>query len=233
MKFHPGRKIDKIHVPVTRVCDRQCPQCGAREQLMWYNKGITSKEVSLDELRRAGELIGPIDKIEITGGEPTLHSKFEELTNNLTDIFQCKDFMLVTNGWIFKDPEKLPLLLKYQRVYVSHYTQKFADLYGVENNTELHERIRDYLKDYPWIQFWTQVEDRHTPIGVPPYNGVPVCGQDTSGMISYYEGMLYGCCVAYGLPYRGIGIPLTSDWRDHLNDIELPCDQCFTTGPLQ
>jgi len=232
MKFLEGRKIYKVHVPIVRVCSRQCPQCGARNQLMWYNKSITEREVSIEELRRAGELIGPVDEMEITGGEPTLHSKFEELTNSLPDIFQCKDFMLVTNGDIAKYPDKMPLLAKYQRVYVSHYTESFANLYGVKGNTAEVQAIVKYLQDKPEVMLWIQRWNRHTDNGPGPFRGIPGCGQDRSGMISYYEGMLYGCCVAYGLPYQGKGIPLTRDWRDHLGEIELPCETCFTTGPV-
>ena len=46
-------------------------------------------------------------------------------------------------------------------------------------------------------------------------------------MISYHDGKLYGCCTSWQLDYKGEGIPLTEDWREQLDKIELPCNRCF------
>ena len=224
MKFIK-RYINRIQVPITRICNRQCPHCCARETLTWYNKSITEKEVTLEELIWAGKLIGKIDQIEITGGEPTLHSKFEEISNNLSNIFQCNDFMLVSNGWLFKDPYKLPLLLNYQRVWITHYTEEFVKKYGGVINTREFNLVANFLKQYPNIHFIPVHTFEHKAFLDPPYKGNP-CGHHLY-MPAYYEKYLYGCCVAWSLPYRGKGIPLTEDWRDHLEEIDIPCDQCF------
>lgn len=226
MKWPTDRRVTKIQIPITRVCNRRCANCCARHQLTWFNPEITEREVSVLELTLAGDLIGEIEQLEITGGEPTLHSRFEHISQNLPDLFRCSDVMLVTNGETFRDESKLPLLLHYRRVYVTHYTRSFADHYGVEPNTEAFTRIEKYLEAHPLVQFWPQVMDRHVPYGEPPHGGVP-CGQERTGMISYYEGRLYGCCVAWSLEDRGKSIPLTADWREHLTEIELPCETCF------
>ena len=228
MKFNINRIITKVHIPIIRICNQRCPNCCARHELTWYNKNLNKeKEVSLEELKWAGELLGYIPEIEITGGEPTLHSQFEELTNNLRNYFNYKKIMLVSNGFLFgKDPSKLPLLLKYDRYYFTHYTNQFDKENKTGTNTKTIEMITEYIKKNIRPK-WLPVDvSSHIIYGSPPYPGRS-CERNNSNMISYYEGKLYGCCIAWSLENKGIGIPLTKNWRNELHNIELPCESCF------
>lgn len=224
--FHPARNINRLALPITRACNRSCPECMARDR----SGNPAGTHVTIDELKRAGELLGPIWKIEVTGGEPSLHPQFREISEGLHKWFDCPDIMLLTNGWLFEDDSYLPLLLNYERVYVSHYTPKFADKYGTPTNTEVHDKIRDYLKDYPKVKFWSQTMDAHCPIKTPPYTGNCMYGYDRSDSLGYLDGKLYGCCTAWQLDYKGRGIELTKDWRSKVADIELPCGDCWLSG---
>jgi hypothetical protein len=230
MKFADGRQINKIQIPIVRICNRKCPHCCARDQLTWFNRSLDKgNEISLDEIRRAGSLIGKIEQIEITGGEPTMHSHFEELSNNLSNIFQCDDVMLVSNGFLFgKDPTKLPLLLKFKRIWISHYTDTFVDQYrksGSPNSTTV-ALIKDFLEKENHSLFDIVTMNDHVPFNPPPYVGKP-CHHYNSHMISYYEGKLFGCCVAWSLPDQGEGITLTAELRTQLSEIDIPCENCF------
>lgn len=183
----------------------------------------------MTELREVGRLIGPIEQIEITGGEPTLHSGFAELATNLPEYFECNDVMLVSNGFLFgRDPSKLPLLLNFKRVWITHYTERFVEnnpKSGIPNTATV-ELIKAYLEEHKHPHFQLISMNDHIPFSEPPYGGQP-CGHYYSHLVSYYEGQLYGCCVAWSLPMRGQGIALTSNWRENLNNIELPCENCF------
>ena len=227
--FDKRRVINRIALPITRACNRDCPECSAREADKCWDRN--NPHVSVKEIKRVGKTLGPIGTIEMTGGEPSLHPDFVEISEHIHDWFQCKDIMLLTNGYLFNDPEKLPLLLNYDRVYVSHYNQKFADKYGTPTNTEVHDKIRSYLKDKP-VKFWSQLIENHDPIGTPPYKGVcpPHCQYDKGDSVGYGDGKIWGCCTSYWLPDKGRGIPLTPDWRGHLGEIGLPCRSCFLTG---
>ena len=80
----------------------------------------------------------------------TLHSRFEELASNLKYYFQCDNVWLITNGWLFKkDPEKLRLLLNFQNVYITHYTENFARRHGGSTNTEEVMLLANFLKTIP------------------------------------------------------------------------------------
>jgi hypothetical protein len=230
MKFSETRTVERIQIPITRVCHRRCPNCIVREQLAWYDPRIEWRELPLDELRRIGSLIGPIKTLEITGGEPTMHSQFAEISNRLADIFQCDDVMLVTNGWLFKEhPEALPLLMKYHRVYLSHYTDEFVMRYGTRTNTEACVAVGKYMAEQGHIGLrWNEIS-YHFPYAAPPYPGTP-CWWYESDMVSCFNSTLYGCCIAWGLKNPGKGIPLTADWRAHLAEIELPCETCPNSG---
>jgi hypothetical protein len=230
MQFAKGRVINKIQVPIVRMCNRRCPDCCAREQLTWYNKSITKKEISFEELEWAGEMIGKIDEIEITGGEPTLHPRFAELTNNLTETFQCDNFMLVSNGWLFgQDASKLELLLKYRTVWISHYTEHYVAVSGGATNTREVEIISKFMQENGREDWQPYTVHAHHPFSAPPYGGTP-CGHYPSNMIAYFDGRIYGCCVAWSLPYKGISTPLDKNWRDRLPEIDLPCEQCFLSS---
>jgi len=65
---------------VTNACDMECPVC------FTYNRGDRVWHMPLDELRRTLDWIiessGPVDLINLTGGEPTLHP---DITNLLAE----------------------------------------------------------------------------------------------------------------------------------------------------
>lgn len=227
MKFNTKRNITKLALPITRECNRSCPNCPA--------KGAHGSHVSVEELVQVGRLIGPIEQIEVTGGEPSLHPDFAYISQNLHNWFQCKDIMLLTNGHIARHPALMAHMLNYDRVYCTHYTDKFAALYGVPNNTEMHNRVRDFLSSRPKVNFWSQTMDWHVPLGQPPYTGRCMFNYngDLGPMVSYYNGRIYGCCTAWqiGAPHQTI--PLAANWRELLPELELPCEDCFLSGMIQ
>lgn len=227
MRFIAGRKIDRIALPVTRACNRRCPECSAT--MADQNWDRTRPHVSVDELRWVGKTLGPIGTVEMTGGEPSLHPDFVEISEHIHEWFACRDILLLTNGYLFKDEAQLPLLLNYDRVYISWYTNEFAVKYRVAANTDVVNRVEDYCKRNG-KSVWVQRMDAHVPIGHPPYRGTCMYGYDKGDSVGYGKGKIYGCCTAYWLADRGKGIWLTPDWRGHLGEIELPCDKCFLSG---
>ena len=230
-KFVRGRVINRIALPITRECNRNCPECSARMADPNWKRG--NSHVPVDELKWVGKTLGPIRTIEMTGGEPSIHPDFEEISKNIHDWFQCDDIMVLTNAVEFlKHPDKLPLLLNYDRVYISWYTNDFAVKYGVGANTEAVNFVEDYLK-MNGKKAWVQRMDEHTPIGKPPYKGIPTCGYNVGDSVGYGDKRIYGCCSAYWLPDRGTSIPLTEDWRSHLSELVTPCASCFLTGGTQ
>ena len=121
MRFDTNRVINRLALPITRACNRTCPECPAREREGIYGSGPRKPHMPTSELLWVGKTIGPIEKIEVTGGEPSLHPDFKWISESLHHIFKCNDIMLLTNGGIFTDAANLPILLNYDRVYVLHF----------------------------------------------------------------------------------------------------------------
>lgn len=214
------RRVDRLALPITRACNRDCPECPAHE------KG--GAHVPVEELKWVGETIGPIDKIEVTGGEPSIHPDFAEISENIHKWFDCKDIMLLTNGGIFSKDDNLHLLLKWDRVYITHYTDAFVATHGTTTNHDVHAKVCAFMGGHPEIPFWSQQMDCHVPLKPPlPWANGCRFGYDVNDMVSYYMGQIYGCCTSWQLEDRGRGIVLTRDWRDHIGEIVLPCGKCF------
>ena len=222
MTFKTDRVVNRLALPVTRRCNRSCPECPARARGM-----NTDNETTLDELRWVGKTIGPIAHVEVTGGEPSLHPDFAEISAHIHEWFDCQDFLLLTNGYLFEDDAALPLLLHWDRVYITWYTNDFAVRHRSSANTAVVNRVEDYLKS-KGRPVWVQRMDAHVPLSAPPA-GANGCrfGYDRNDMVAYHKGQLYGCCTAWQLENRGRGIVLTEDWRTKLGGIDLPCDKCF------
>jgi hypothetical protein len=180
-----------------------------------------------------GRTIGPIEWIEITGGEPSLHPDFKEISLNLREIFQAPSFMLVTNGFLFeREKKQLPLLLQYNSIFLTHYTDQFYTLNpnSGKPNTSAVTIIKEFLESEGYSGLQVIEMNSHKSMNVKVTNGTG-CYHFHSNMIAYYEGILYGCCVSWSLPEKGTGVPLTREWRSELKNINLPCETCFLSKP--
>lgn len=134
MKFAQGRVVNRIGIPITRVCQRRCPNCTVQHQMVGRNPNVVERELPLDELRWAGKMFGRIKRMEIVGGEPTMHSGFEELTNSLGNLFQCDDVKGYHYGHILSQER---LLFKLQNAFK-------AGLFHGHNHGDLERFMREY-----------------------------------------------------------------------------------------
>lgn len=84
------------NIMLTDVCNLNCPYCFANE---FVNKDST--EISIDSYKKAIDFIvgdGSEDCIGLIGGEPTVHSKFEELLRIAIRDERIKFIVVYTNG---------------------------------------------------------------------------------------------------------------------------------------
>jgi radical SAM protein with 4Fe4S-binding SPASM domain len=89
-------KIKVAYFEITNICNLNCQTCYNRSGL---NKQC--REISAEQLRESIAVLIPLGlhRVLISGGEPTLHSKFEDvldLLNEYPDI----SFGIVTNGTV-------------------------------------------------------------------------------------------------------------------------------------
>lgn len=170
-------------------------------------------------LENAAHYFYGLDRIHLTGGEPTIHPKFEEFVPKLKKLFGCNRLTIETNGFLFK---RNPGIFAYfDELYCTHYR---ADSFpGSPDNSEDIAYIKEYWKSVPMIKIW-DIDIKHVSRAE---RGTKICPRGTSETLGYANGKLYPCCVASGLPERDTGIPLTENWRTEILDVVHPCDICF------
>jgi hypothetical protein len=204
------RSITRVNLAITTRCNRSCPNCCCNIPERKYHW-----DADLDYLTRAADCFKGVERIQLTGGEPTLHPQFEELVPQLRDLFQCQYLTIETNGVRF---HKMPELLRYfDEVYATHYAPpEFA-----EDNGEEILFLRDYLSSSH-----TKVhckEAQHVP---RTRRGSHPCFRGFFDAISCFKGLIYPCCMGWGID-GAQSVPMDAAWRNALPGVPLPCSSCF------
>lgn len=96
-----GRPVHDLRISVTDRCNFRCVYCMPREVFGRDYQFLARKEIlSFEEIARVARvLVGQgVEKIRITGGEPTVRRDLPMLIEMLAEIPGLKDLTLTTNG---------------------------------------------------------------------------------------------------------------------------------------
>jgi cyclic pyranopterin phosphate synthase len=97
-----GRVVTNLRISVTDRCNFRCRYCMPEEGMKWINR----KEIlTFEETLRLAKLfisLG-INKIRLTGGEPTLRKDLAKLIAMLAPLPGLKDLSMTTNGFLLKE----------------------------------------------------------------------------------------------------------------------------------
>ena len=130
----PGKRIESVHLQLTRKCNLRCYFCG-----QWGRKGFFAGDSNSDmmyeewrnvicSLMKYRNATGISPNITLWGGEPLMYSEFREVVEFLTaNKFHLQ---LITNGVLI---DKFPDLIRnsFKTVFIS-----------VDGPREIHDRIR-------------------------------------------------------------------------------------------
>jgi cyclic pyranopterin phosphate synthase len=103
---------------LTDRCNLECSFCGKGVP---FQKKDELRDLAVSDLEHIAELLKdyPYDILKISGGEPTLHKSFAEITRSLPDLFPGKKYYLATNG---VGLQKFQAVLHiYDRIDLSYY----------------------------------------------------------------------------------------------------------------
>lgn len=95
-----AHRSKKEHLPteliyfVTTRCGYKCKTC-----FYWQDLNSGKSELTLDEIRKISDTLGPLDRILISGGEPYLRSDLPEICKIFHDQNSCKRFHIPTHGF--------------------------------------------------------------------------------------------------------------------------------------
>jgi len=208
------RTISSINLTLTTWCSMACPDCCCDIP----NKPRSEKNhVSWEYLETAAVHLRGIERINLTGGEPSLHPQFQDFVPRLKDLFGCRLLTIETNGYGFK---RFPETYRsFDSIYCSHYTDKSFD--GCPDNTDKIAFIKDYFSGAGPEFIVGEIDF------VPrSRRGTKPCHRAFGTAVAYANGRLYPCCVGPGLPVPH-GIALTANWRSEILAASMPCNGCF------
>lgn len=212
--FYPQHpKVDKLNLCITTACSRSCPDCcvGVGRVPPTY--------MSLAEIQVVGKLMGPLTQVQVTGGEPTIHPQFVEVSMHLREMFDAREFWLATNGYGVRGPQRFEAFTQYDRVLVTQYGPETYE--GcTSNESEVHALVTILQNASVELVIGHQRHRKPKHLGA----GQP-CGRGRSGRVSYWNGKLYPCSSSHGVEGT-TGVALSGGWREDIMKIPLACPNC-------
>lgn len=201
--------IHTVNLEITTHCNKRCPDCcvgiGINRVLQHH---------PWEYFETAAKWMYGIGRINLTGGEPTLHPRFAEFIPKFRVLFGCKILTMVTNGFL-----------------VSKYEDLIVDSFDYINFSDYEDR-RPALES---ISKRMQVSTKHEGVNGALFTlrsstgGGKPCTRAcwlSLGCV-YADGKFWGCCIAQSLP-GAIPLEPSMDWKTQLlANPGLPCSTCF------
>ena len=97
-----GRVARKLRISITDRCNMRCVYCMPRNNTEWFEE---DNVLSYDEILRLTTVFAGlgIKKIRVTGGEPTVRPKIENLISSLSKVNGIESISMTTNGLLLYD----------------------------------------------------------------------------------------------------------------------------------
>ena len=102
-----GRTFPYIRLSITDVCNFKCGYCLPNGYMS--DKSDNRKFLHLDEIRRLAKVFSKlgVNKIRLTGGEPTVRKDFFEIIKILKNEAEIKKVVITTNGYHLDEKAKM------------------------------------------------------------------------------------------------------------------------------
>jgi GTP 3',8-cyclase len=100
-----GRIARKLRISVTDRCNMRCIYCMPSNNTDWFEQDDILSYEEIIQLTKVFVDLG-VEKIRVTGGEPTVRPKIESLIQALSEINGIKSISMTTNGLLLQDKVK-------------------------------------------------------------------------------------------------------------------------------
>jgi GTP 3',8-cyclase len=100
-----GRIARKLRISVTDRCNMRCVYCMPSNNTDWFEQDDILSYEEIIQLTKVFVGLG-VEKIRVTGGEPTVRPKIESLIQALAKINGIKSISMTTNGLLLQDKVK-------------------------------------------------------------------------------------------------------------------------------
>ena len=196
-----------ISFAVTTGCNRRCPDCCAgigRVAQWWANQAY---------MARWAPVFRGVDVVNIYGGEPMCHPRFDALTAALPTWFSESRLWLSTNGDLWE--RHAAAVAAYERVIVSHYGEWTFS--GCPANSAAVDGLRGWVGErlvVSRVLHEVPVAGRSNP-----------CWRLHGEALEFRQGVLYPCCAGSGVP-GAVGIVPGADWPERISECRAVCAGC-------
>jgi cyclic pyranopterin phosphate synthase len=102
-----GRVADDLRISITDRCNFRCIYCMPAEGLKWLKREDLLRFEEITRLARLFVENYGVRTIRITGGEPLVRVKVEELVGMINDIDPTLDITMTTNGVLLREKAQL------------------------------------------------------------------------------------------------------------------------------
>ncbi len=198
-----------ILLEMTTHCDQRCPNCctgiGINRILQHH---------PWEYFEQAAKFLYGLDRVHLTGGEPTFHPQFAEFVPRFKKLFGARRLTLGTDGYGVE---------RYSDVIAKHIDEVHYSDYHIRPAvlpllTQIGMSISTYDGGRGAVNHVSR--DRRG-------SGQP-CGRAHWDCVQYADGKLYPCSVASGIT-GSQGIVPTVNWRQEVRMVALPCVDCFVS----
>jgi hypothetical protein len=200
---------DYANVTIMTPCDRRCPRCCCRDVVTARGQIFSPEEIARDVLA-----LGDVPHVLLTGGEPTLHPRFDEVVLRARIARGERRLILNTNG--ARVLEHLNSIVLFDELRLSVFTDR-SNTGDERTDLALVQAIRDALAGEVEV---LANETIHEDTG----GGLNAC-ERIENTISTMDGRVYACCVASGIA-GAASTKLTAGWEERLAAVPAPCASC-------
>jgi cyclic pyranopterin phosphate synthase len=100
-----GRVARKLRISITDRCNMHCMYCMPYNNTEWFEQDNVLSYEEIFNLANIFAGLG-IKKIRVTGGEPTIRPKMEDLISSLSKIRGIESVSMTTNGLLLREKAK-------------------------------------------------------------------------------------------------------------------------------
>jgi cyclic pyranopterin phosphate synthase len=139
-----GRVADDLRISVTDRCNFRCIYCMPAEGMRWLAREDILRFEEIHRLARLFVERYGVRTIRITGGEPLVRVKIEELVAMINDLDPTLDITMTTNGVLLKQKAAMLAEAGLKRVNISldtHSIDRFHEIARAEAFTRVMEGI--------------------------------------------------------------------------------------------
>jgi len=140
-----GRVADDLRISITDRCNFRCIYCMPAEGLKWLKRDDLLRFEEITRLARLFVDRYGVRTIRITGGEPLVRVKVEELVGMINEIDPTLDITMTTNGVLLREKAQLLRDAGLKRINISLDTLHMDRFHEIARS-DAFERVMDGIQ---------------------------------------------------------------------------------------